>query len=180
MSGYGEDRANSQVNETILEQEFGLDTTEERNVELETIREMRTQLQVAIDREDPDELLYKNIERANELLDIATREIANGGSTNARLFEVCGQLINSITSATVSISNNSFGAMKHEYNMRMLQVKQDEVDVKRIIAGEKAKASGGVGDGEKVVVMDRESLLKLMEEDTSREIHVESHVPEEE
>jgi hypothetical protein len=110
----------------------------------------------------------ENIERANRLLDIAENAITSGGETNARLFEVCGQLINSITSASVSIQNSSFGNQKHEYNMRMLAIKEGELAVKRALAGEKEEKSS-----DKVIVMDRESLLKMINKE-DKEVLVKS------
>ncbi len=181
MSGYDEDRANSQVNETILEQEFNIDTTEERQNEIEEIRNMRRQLMEAVNESDqnPDTILYANIERANELLDTAQNSILRGGETNARLFEVCAQLINAITSAATSVQNSSFGEMKHEYNMKMIEVKEKEIAVKAAIAKDKAGNSGrsGTTDGN-VVVMSREELLNMIENE-DKEVHVDSADEEE-
>lgn len=182
MSGFDEDRANSQVNATILEQEFNLDTSEERQQEIEAIAEMRRQLMVAGQEDDPDKIILSNIERANNLLDIAQHSIEAGGETNARLFEVCAQLINAITSAATSVQNTSFGMMKHEYNMEMIEVKKQEVAVKAILANEKANKHTNTGDGTtdgKVVVMTREALLNMID-DEEREVEVQSHgTPEE-
>lgn len=181
MSGFDEDRANSQVNATILEQEFNLDSTEDRQQEIEAIADMRRQLMVAGQEDDPDTIILSNIERANNLLDIAQHSIEAGGETNARLFEVCAQLINAITSAATSVQNTSFGMMKHEYNMEMVEVKKQEVAVKAILANEKANKSTSVSgetDG-KVVVMTREALLNMID-DEEREVEVQSHgTPEE-
>lgn len=171
MSDFGEDRANSQVNESILEQEFNLDTSEERNQELEQIREMRLQLSDAIDGQDPDDILYTNIERANNLLDTAQQSIERGGETNARLFEVCAQLINAITSAATSIQTGAFGNQKHEYNMKMLEVKEKEVMVKSAIAQQ--KISTGPRTGGTVVAMSREELLRILDDD-AQEVQVNS------
>ena len=171
MSGFDEDRANNQVNETILEQEFNLDTSEDRQQELEQIREMRLQLTDAVDGQDPDDILYTNIERANTLLDSAQQAIERGGETNARLFEVCAQLINAITSAASSIQTGAFGNLKHEYNMKMLEVKEKEVMVKSAIAQQKIE--GGSRSGGTVVAMSREELMRILE-DESKEVQVNS------
>lgn len=174
MSRFDEDRAESQVNEASLEQEFNIDNTEARQFEIQQIREMRMALVEAAEQDDPDTILLQNIDRANNLLDIAQRGIENGGETQARMFEVCAQLINAITSASASIQSTTFGNQKHEYNMRQLELKEKEILVKAAMANDKAgqRAMSGTGttDG-KVVVMDRESLLKMMEE---KEVQVES------
>jgi hypothetical protein len=180
MSGFDEDRADSQVNTTILEQEFDLDTTEDRQAEIDAIADMRNQLMVAGQADDPDTIILSNIERANNLLDTAQHAINNGGHTNARLFEVCAQLINAVTSAATSVQNTSFGIMKHEYNMEMIEVKKQEVAVKAILANDKTnKPSGGIPANGNVVVMTREALLNMIDDD-EREVEVQSHgTPEE-
>ena len=173
MAGYDEDRATTQVNESILEKEFNLDTTETRRHEIEEIRSMRKDLKIAAQQDDPDHILKENIERANTLLDVAQRTIQNGGESNARMFEVCAQLINAITSATVSIQSGTFGDQKHEYNMGILELKEKEIMVKGAIAADKAgqrSTMSGHTDG-KVVVMDRETLLKMLDE---KEVQVDS------
>jgi hypothetical protein len=173
MSEFGEDRANNQVNESVLEQEFNLDTSEERTQELGQIREMRLQLNDAIDGQDPDDILYQNIERANTLLDSAQQTIERGGETNARLFEVCAQLINAITNAATSIATGGFNNQKHEYNMKMLEVKEKEVMVKHALAQDKITTGQTGGRKGTVVAMSREELLRILEDD-AQEVQVNS------
>lgn len=164
MTQFDEDRANSQVNESILEQEFNLDTSDDRRADIEAINQMRRQLMIAGQDEDPDVILLSNIERANNLLDTAQRAIENGGETNARLFEVCAQLINAITSAATSVQNSTFGMQKHEYNMQIVEVKRQELIVKQAIAQGKIESQKGLGlGGTKVVAMTREDLLKMIQ-----------------
>jgi hypothetical protein len=86
-----------EVNETILEQEFNLNIEEEvTDNRIEAINEMRRQLMVAGQEEDPDVILLKNIDRANTLLDTAQEAIENGAENAARMYEVSAQLINAI------------------------------------------------------------------------------------
>ena len=177
MSGYGEDRANSQVNTSTLEDEFNIDTSEETTQHIQEIKEMRQVLLETIgdSNRDPDDILYVNINRANDLLDIVQKSILDGGQTNARLFEVAAQMINAITSAATSVQNSGFGAMKHEYNMRMVEVKEKEVAVKAAIAQDKTgnkQSGGGVTDG-KVVVMTREELLNMIDNENA-EVEIQS------
>lgn len=158
-----------EVNETILEQEFNLDDTEEvTDTRIEAINEMRRQLMLAGQEEDPDVILLQNIDRANTLLDTAQHAIENGGETNARLFEVCAQLINAITSAATSVQNSTFGMQKHEYNMKMIAVKEKELVVKQAIAQGKLESQRDKREGggsKNVVVMSREELLKMIEKE---------------
>lgn len=176
MTEYNEDRANSQVNSTILEQEFNIDSSDERAEQIAEIRDMRLRLAQAVslsDQPDPDTILLTNIERANSLLDTATNSILNGGETNARLFEVCAQLINAITSAATSVQNSSFGIMKHEYNMKMVEVKEKEVAVKAAIAANRGEQTARSTTNGNVVVMSREELLNMIAKE-EKEVHVNS------
>jgi len=179
MPDYDEDRANSIVNESTLEQEFNLDTTEERTADIEAISEMRKLLMIAGQDNDPDVILMSNIDRANTLLDTAQRSIDNGGETSARLFEVCAQLINAITSAATSVQNSTFGMQKHDYNMQIIEVKKQELIVKQAIAQGKIESqrNSGGGGNSTVMVMSREQLLNMIEQEEST-VEVESVVAE--
>ena len=174
MTQFDEDRANTQVNETILEQEFNLDTSDDRRADIEAINSMRRQLMLAGQDEDPDVILLSNIDRANNLLDTAQHAIDNGGETNARLFEVCAQLINAITSAATSVQNSTFGMQKHEYNMQMIEVKRQELIVKQAIAQGKIEGNRKSDNGgTKIVAMTREDLLNMIDREEA-EVEVES------
>lgn len=171
MSEYDED--NSQVNETILEQEFNLDVSEDRRADIEAINEMRNQLMLAGQVNDPDVILLSNIDRANTLLDTAQQAIENGAENAARMYEVSAQLINAITSAATSVQNSTFGMQKHEYNMKIVAVKEKELIVKQAIAQGKLEkqSTAGDGSGSTVMVMSREELLKMIEkEETEVEV----------
>ncbi len=165
MTRFDEDVENTQVNKSTLEQEFSLDSVEERNSDIEAINEMRRQLMLAGQDNDPDVILLSNIERANTLLDTAQSKIENGGETNARLFEVCAQLINAITSAATSVQNNTFGIQKHEYNMKLIEVKEKELMVKQAIA--QGKLENKNTSGTKIVAMTREELLKMIDSESA-------------
>lgn len=160
-----------------LEKEFGLSTSSNSSHEVDLVSTMRSQLPALQDLPpDPDQLLYKNIERANKILDKLEESILLGESPPARLIEVYGQILNTITTASTALSGNIFAQQKHEYNMKMVEVKEQEVDVKRIVAQSKLD---GVVDGPKtqtgkVMVMDRESMLKMIREEQV-EVQVKSH-----
>lgn len=173
--GYGEDAAYNSINEDILEQEFSIDTTQERQDELEEVRQMRQDLAIAINDSNPDEVLFRNIERANKLLDALEDKVLLGSeSTNARLYEVCGQLINAITTASATVMTNSQGNLKHEHNMKLIDLKEKELIIKGAIAQEKAGNGGGstTGSSGRVIVTDRESLLKMMKEEEDADVEI--------
>ena len=162
------------LNESILNREFNLDTTEETNQEIQ-IRDMRNQLaEVVANTPDPDAILLSNIDRANQLLDKAQNTMdADDDSNVARMYEVCAQLINAITSAATSVQNSTFGMQKHEYNMKMIEVKEKEIAVKEALARGKLENKQPSGGGTKVVAMSREELLNMIEKEEA-EVEVES------
>jgi hypothetical protein len=171
--------SNDKFDFSSLDKEFGLTTTPNSSHEVDFINDMRSQLPTVQDLPpDPDDILYKNIERANKILDKLEESILLGDGVNARLIEVYGQILNSITSASTSLSGNTFAQQKHEYNMKLVEVKQQEVEVKRIVAGTKLaglqESKGDESRPEKVLVMDRESLLKMIAEEKAG-VHVKSH-----
>lgn len=172
---FNEDKAESLLNTSLLEQEFGLNTTDERNNQIEEIRNMRRELEKAKDFPDAEKILHDNIQRANRLLDTVESEVSDG-QINARLFEVAAQLINAITSATTSITGNIFHDQKHEYNMKMLEVKEREVAVKQAMTGGSMPSGSSTNN---LLVTDRESLLKLLKGEGEEEKVVNSQ-PEEE
>ena len=164
------------LNESILENEFNLNTPENQNNEMQEIRDMRNQLaEVVANTPDPDAILLDNINRANDLLDSAQRSIENGGENQARMYEVCAQLINAITSAATSVQNSTFGAQKHEYNMKVIEVKEKEVAVKEALALGKLENQRNApsGSGTKIVAMTREDLLNMIEQEDA-EVEVDS------
>lgn len=170
------------LNNKSLDDLFNLSTNpsllEPDPLDHQMVEDMRNQLPALTSDQEPDTILYKNIEKANKLLDKVYENVIDGGNINARLVEVCGQLINAITTATSSIAGNSFAQQKSDYNMKMVEVKQQEVEVKKIIATNRVEPRQGGGEQteKKVLVMDRETLLKMMEEE-KKEVHVESYVP---
>lgn len=107
MSTFGEDKSEPHINMKSLENELNL--SQDQKNKLQEVEEMRETLKeeekkVKEKREDPDDILYNNIQRANNLLDDIQRSISNGNN-EPRMFEVASQLINAITSASTSIVN---------------------------------------------------------------------------
>lgn len=175
MTEHGKPNPDLNINEN-LEQEFNLNHTEETsNKETDIIDKMRNQLISANIGEDPDTILSENIGRANTLLDKAQDVINGGGSPSPRMFEVCAQLINAITSAATSIQNSTFGHQKHEFNMKTIEVKEKEVAVKNALALNKIEKQDKSRDNnsKNVVVMSREELLNMIAKEES-EVEIES------
>ena len=166
MSRFDEELAQTHINTSILEDEFNLDVSDEGNKTIEEIQKMREQLleTVGSSQPDPDDILFVNIDRANKLLDIVHNNILKQGEASPRLFEVAAQLVNAVTSAATSVQNSGFGMMKHEYNMKMAEIKEKEVAVKAALASNKSSTGGGgTSEDGKVIVMSREELLNMID-----------------
>lgn len=161
-----------------LEKEFNITPSDNPSQDID-ISNMRDMLPAISDQPDPDDILYKNIERANKILDKLEQSILLGEKPSATLIEAYGLILNSVTSASTSLSGNTFAKQKHEYNMKMVEVKEQEVEVKRIIA--QSKLDGEVLTPKKqgkVMVMDRESMLRMIKEEQV-EVQVKSHEEQE-
>lgn len=164
MSRFDEDKADHIVNTKILEQEFDMtDSTTEQE-----IQQMRNSIeeaeQIAENMENPDEILLNNIERANRFLDMAEAEVGRGG-INARLLEVCSQLINSVTSAANSIVGSSQSDAELEIKQKRLELEERKLAVKEAL-GSKQPISGNTFN---VITTDRESVLKYIAEERKKE-----------
>jgi len=164
MSRFDEELTETLTNNSILEDEFNLDSPTEDNQSIEKIKEMREDLLETISKNqpDPDDILYVNIQRANDLLDVVYRDIMKGSDISPRVIEVAAQLVNAVTTAATSVQNSGFGMMKHEYNMKIADIKEREVAVKAAMVSNKPQGSGS-STGGKVVVMSREELLNMIE-----------------
>lgn len=165
--GYGEDRSEPHINVSSLEKEFNLSKKQQN--QLNQVEEMRDTLKeeekkVRESKEDPDDILYKNIQRANNLLDTLQENISNGNS-EPRMFEVAGQLINAITTASSSI----VGVTQHdddmEYKQKWLEFKEKELAVKQAAKAVKGGGKEGIEGGyqqNNIIVSDRESLIQFL------------------
>lgn len=170
---YKEDVSDIMINSNILSKELNLNNNivDESLMSIEDqeekIKEMRQTL-LEVDEDTSDDILRANIQRANSLLDKAEKEFNSG--INARLLEVCGQLINAITSAASTISTNSFGNMKNEYQMKLLQIEEDKLNLKKIMmSGRDTPVLTGANTS--VIVTDRESLMRMMKDSSEIEIN---------
>jgi hypothetical protein len=104
--------------------------------------------------------LKSNIERANEILDKVQDEIEHGNFT-ARLVEVAGQLINSITIASKEILEKEYKDKYLGLRQQIVLLKKREVDI-RALSSNRPK-------NQNLIVASREDVLKLLREGDSTE-----------
>lgn len=101
----------------------------------------------------PQEKIKDNIERANEILDTILSEI-NGGNMEPRMFEVAGQLVNSVTAAAKEL-------MSDENYKRYLQLREEMVKLKKIEIDKKFNRGPNVTN-QNLIITNREDLLKII------------------
>ena len=113
--------------------------------------------------EDIDDVktLKDNIERANSILDKVEEEL-NDGNFSARLVEVAGQLINSITQGTKTILDNTNYNKYLDIKKGLALLKKREVDIKAMKL-DKPKSQN-------LIVASREDVLKALEGKTIKAI----------
>lgn len=111
--------------------------------------------------DDPTECLKENIERANDILDLIEGELRNGNFT-ARLAEVSGQLINSVTNASKEIIANINYKQYLQIREKMVGLKELEIKMK-----EKQLKNP---TNQNLIVTDRETVLRLLEEHKEEEV----------
>jgi hypothetical protein len=150
----------SDINFNLINEEF-------INPALSEINRMRKDLETSVkknsDTEAPDDILYRNIERAERLLDKLEEKVFEGeGKGTARMLEVAGLLINSITTATTSIAGNYRDENELQYKLQLLEIKNKELEIKNIIARKDIKPVGNTTNN--LIVTDREQLMKLIYE----------------
>ena len=110
------------------------------------------------DEQDPNRIIRDNIEKANEILDQVTDELTNG-NFSARLVEVAGQLINSITAAGKElIGDRNYQAYLLLKN-RMLELEKEKLEVRKL--GNKRPTN------QNLIIANREDVLKLLNKDSS-------------
>lgn len=158
-----------------------------KNQQLEKIQQMKSELKESMkdreDQEDPDNILYKNIDRANRFLDILEDRITENNEpvndeddgkekekkykkrkeSTSRLFEVSAQLINSITTATQSIAGSYKDELDYSYKLELLELKNKELMIKHALKGD---GSGNVTNNN-LIVSSREEILDLINNNSS-------------
>lgn len=103
---------------------------------------------------DEIKILKDNIDRANDILDKVQDEV-EGSNFSARLVEVAGQLINSITTSTKTILDNDNYNKYLDIKKGLALLKKREVDIKALKI-DRPKSQN-------LIVASREDVLKLLE-----------------
>ena len=106
------------------------------------------------DENNPRTIIKDNIERANTILDRVELEI-NSGNFSARLVEVAGNIINSITVASKELISDENYKQYLSLRKKLVKYKKLEVDFK--ISGRNQKVTN-----QNLILTNREDLLKLM------------------
>lgn len=109
-----------------------------------------------IDYSDPIDALKKNIHNANQILEKIQDEM-NHGNFSARLVEVAGNLINSITASSKEVINEKNNTEYMEVRRALVLLKEKELQIKE----QKVVKSKNIQNN--VLVASREDLLKLMQ-----------------
>lgn len=97
--------------------------------------------------------LRSNIERANEILDKVQDEIEHG-NFSARLVEVAGQLINSVTTASKEILEKEYKDKYIGLRKEVVLLKKREIDIRAL--------SYNRPTNQNLIVGSREDVLKLL------------------
>jgi len=171
MSRYDEDHADSQINNSKLKSLFnmGNDPTSESLPSTDILIDEITNDSGEV-RRSPDEIVHANIERAERFLDTIEDSIANGGS--ARMFEVASALINAVTQASASIIGTNQYEEEIRYKERLLALKEREIAVKEALGTK----SGGPKTVNNILITDRESLLKVINEEEQKQIEIDMDI----
>lgn len=131
-----------------LSEEFNLDTSNRVEVLDDNSFEIEWE-----DSEDPKQMLDNNIERANRILDQVEEEM-NNGNFSARLVEVAGQIINSITNSTKEIISDNNYKKYLQIREKMVSLQKEKL---KILENKLKKSSGNT-----LVITDRESILNII------------------
>lgn len=134
-----------------LEEEFNIPEV----IEPEIVDNEPDPFEIEWDAEnDNAQILKDNIERANAILDRVQEEV-EGVNFSARLVEVAGQLINSITQGSKTLLDNSNYNKYLEIRKNLALLKKREVDIKALKI-DKPKTQN-------LIVTSREDLLRILE-----------------
>ena len=135
-----------------LNEEFNM---ENAIIEPEVVDEVdEFELEWKNDSNDP-QVLRENIDNANTILDRILLEV-QGGNFSARMVEVAGQIINSITQASKVLMDDTNYNKYLDIRKALALLKKKEVEIKQIKSGNITNNNLFVGS--------REELLKLMKE----------------
>ena len=140
---------NNMLDRNNLQDEFDMKPLEDE------VKDISTKL-----ADDPIDALKDNIDRANDILDILEREMRSG-NLSARMAEVSGQLINSVTNASKEIMSGINYSKYLKIREKMVTLKEMEIQIKE---RQLKKPSS-----QNIIVTDRESVLRLLEDRSNEE-----------
>lgn len=108
---------------------------------------------------NPDQLLVENIDRANRILDILEKDAEDKEAISSRKAEVMAQLINAVTNAANSIISDDYNKEYLQIRQSVLLLKEKELRIKEL--GHSGEYRGPT---DRLVITDRESILKILKE----------------
>lgn len=141
---------NNELNLDVLDEIFNTGDQIDRDLEQKTI-----DFETNIDYNEPLEALKNNIFNANQLLEKIQHEM-NNGNFSARLAEVAGTIINSVTQSSKEIISDRNYGQYLEIRRALVQLKAKEVEIKELRGSRPTNQTN-------VLVTSREDLLKVLE-----------------
>ncbi|MFA5025005.1 MAG: hypothetical protein WC503_00660 [Candidatus Shapirobacteria bacterium] len=108
------------------------------------------------EKESPEDLLRANIEKANEILNIAMSNISAGLAT-PRMLEVAAKLVDSVTNAAEKLIGAGFDLESLLLKERLIKLKEKELMLKSNTDGVPKTLN------QNIIVSSREDLLKLFQ-----------------
>lgn len=145
-----------ELNRRNLEDELNIDSEnvqEEEPIEPEIVEEDEFEKEWEHEN-DPRTIIANNIDRANEILDKVQEEL-NSGNFTARLVEVAGNLINSVTAASKELISD-------ENYKKYLHLRDKLVKLKKIEIDWKVSGKGNRIANQNLILANREDILKIL------------------
>lgn len=106
-----------------------------------------------------EESLEENVERANKILDMVETELENG-NFSARLVEVAGQIMNTITNTNKETLANINYKTYLQIREKLIQYKYDELESKQ----KKIKMT----TNQNIIVSNRKDIMKILSGDNKQ------------
>jgi hypothetical protein len=145
----------------------GLDDifSDTNNIDRDT-EEKKVDFDTEIDYSDAVDALKKNIHNANQLLEKIQNEM-NNGNFSARLAEVAGTVINSVTQASKEILHDKNQNEYMDVRKALVLLKEKELGIKeaKLVRGPRQNTTN-------VLIASREDILKSIEDRTLKQIGV--------
>jgi len=145
----------SDIDRDTLSEEFNLDPTNR----IEVLGPEETFESEFEDSEDPNKILIDNIDRANRMLDQVEEELLNG-NFSARLVEVAGQLINTVTNSSKEILTSENYKKYLHIRKKMLLLQKEKI---KLLENKKTGRNT-------LLITDRESILSIINKDGAQKL----------